>query len=61
MTKEKREALRLLKKYDKLRAELRAIEPQLNKACVDYGRSIGVWGYRPDLLRLDMLREEDAA
>lgn len=61
MTKEKREALRLLKKYDKLRAELRTLEPQLNKACADYGRSVGIWGYRPDHLRMDLAREEKAA
>lgn len=61
MTKEKREALRLLKKYDKLRAELRQLEPQLNKACADYGRTIGAWGYRADHLRMELTREEKAA
>ena len=32
-----REAIRLLKKVDKLRRELRELEPQLSKAAVAYG------------------------
>ena len=57
-TTTKLKALTLLRRHDRLQAELRALTPALNKACADYGRSIGLWGYRPDHLRMDMARAE---
>jgi hypothetical protein len=53
----KEKAVRLLRKYDALRAELRDIEQQLGKACTDYGRSNGVWGFNKDHLRMQLERE----
>lgn len=58
----KRKAASMLARYDKLRLELRVLEHDLNRACVDYGKSIGVWGYRADHLRMQINREKgDAA
>lgn len=56
----KKEAAALLRKYDKMRHELRAIEAELNKACADYGRSQGVWGFNRDHLRMQLEREKAA-
>lgn len=58
----KKKAIKLLTRYDKLRLEMRALEHDLNRACIDYGRSIGVWGYRPDHLRMQVNHDKgDAA
>ena len=49
----RKEASALLRKYDKLKAELMVLEHQLNTACADYGR-LSVpsrWGYTKDMLR----------
>lgn len=56
----KKEAAALLRKYDKMRHELRAIEAELAKACADYGRSQGVWGFNRDHLRMQLEREKAA-
>ena len=56
----KKEAAALLRKYDKLRHELRAIEAELAKACADYGRTQGVWGFNKDHLRMQLEREKAA-
>ncbi len=56
----KREAAALLRKYDKMRHELRAIEAELAKACADYGRTQGVWGFNRDHLRMQLEREKAA-
>ena len=37
-----REAIRLLRKVDKLRKELKILEPQLSKAAVAYGKRRGI-------------------
>lgn len=58
MSDTKKEAAKLLRKYDKLRAEMRTLEHDLAKACADYGRSIGVYGYRADHLRMQLNREK---
>lgn len=59
MTK-KQEAADLLARYDALRAELRTVERDLGRACADYGRSIGVWGFSKDHLRMQLERERAA-
>ena len=56
----KKEAAALLRKYDKMRAELRTLEHELAKACAEYGKSIGVWGFHRDHLRLQLEREKAA-
>ena len=55
-----RDAAALLRKYDKLRHELRAVEAELAKACADYGRTQGVWGFNKDHLRMQLEREKAA-
>lgn len=60
-TTTKRSASRLLRKYDKMRVEMRALELELTRACTDYGRSIGVWGYTRDHLRMQLERDEGEA
>lgn len=45
------EALKLLRRYDRLKAELRTLEPELAKACAHYGRLTGRWGFRDFHLR----------
>lgn len=50
----KRDAVRLLRRYDAMRKQLRALEKETNKACTEYGVSTGRWGFRPDHLRMEM-------
>ena len=56
----KKEAAALLRRYDKMRTELRLLEHELAKACSDYGRSQGVWGFNRDHLRMQLEREKAA-
>jgi hypothetical protein len=56
----KKEAAALLRKYDKLRHELRTLEHDLAKACTDYGRTQGLWGFNKDHLRMQIEREKAA-
>jgi hypothetical protein len=42
----------LLRQYDEAKAELRALEVELNKECMVYGRDVlGLWGFSPSHLR----------
>jgi hypothetical protein len=56
----KKEAAALLRKYDKMRVELRTLEHELAKACAEYGKSQGIWGFTRDHLRLQLEREKAA-
>ena len=56
----KKEAAALLRRYDKMRHEMRALEHELARACADYGRTIGIWGYTRDHLRMQLEREKAA-
>ena len=47
-------ALTLLRKYDRLRAELRELEPKLQDACNAYARTKGMTFMRPDSFRCEM-------
>lgn len=65
LTTKQRAAL-LLRKYDQMRKEIRIIERDLAKACTEYGRETGHWGFNKDHLRIQLdneerLRLEDAA
>ena len=65
LTTKQRAAL-LLRKYDQMRREIRIIERDLAKACTEYGRETGHWGFNKDHLRIQLdneerLRLEDAA
>lgn len=48
----------LLRKYDRLRKELRETELELGKAVTAYGRETGRWGLTKDHFRSDLEREE---
>lgn len=57
----KKEVAAMLRKYDRMRSEMRVLERELNKACADYGRSIGIWGFTKDHLRMQLEREKGVA
>jgi len=46
-----REAVKVLKRQEKLKAELRAHEAHLTAVCRDYGNVYKIWGFRPEHLR----------
>ena len=52
-----REAIRLLARVDKLRKELKLLEPQLNKACLEYGKRRGMSLFREFHLRNEIERK----
>lgn len=54
----KMKATVLLRKYDRLRKELRETELELGKAVTAYGRETGRWGLTKDHFRSDLEREE---
>jgi len=58
---QKNEVAQMLRQYDAMRAELRTLERALGKACTDYGRSKGIWGFTRDHLRLELEREDMVA
>jgi hypothetical protein len=61
MTKElptKLKAKILLRKYDRLRQELRTTEQELGKAVAAYGRETGLWGLNKDHFRIQVQNEE---
>jgi hypothetical protein len=57
----KRDAVRLLRRYDAMRKEFAALERETNKACAEYGVSTGRWGFRPDHLRMEVELEKEKA
>jgi hypothetical protein len=52
-----REAIRLLRKVERLRRELKQLEPQLNKACLEYGKRRGMSLFREFHLRNELERK----
>jgi hypothetical protein len=60
MTKTKQRAVQLLRKYDKMKQDLRALEVELQQACHEYGREQGYIGwFHKDNLRTTLLVEEE--
>lgn len=56
----KQRAAALLRKYDKLRRELRDTEHELARACVAYGREQGyLAGFSKDHLRIQLEHETE--
>ena len=55
-----REAIRLLRKVEKLRRELKILEPQLNKACLEYGKRRGMSLFREFHLRNELDRKAES-
>lgn len=54
----KQRATMLLRKYDEMRKEIRSVERELAKACTEYGRETGHWGFNKDHLRIQLDNEE---
>jgi len=54
----KLQAAILLRKYDRLRTELRTTERELAKAVTAYGRETGHWGLTKDHFRIQIDNEE---
>ena len=52
-----KEAIRLLRKVERLRRELKILEPQLNKACLEYGKRRGMSLFREFHLRNELERK----
>lgn len=52
-----REAIRLLRKVEKLRRELKLLEPELSKACLAYGKRRGMSLFREFHLRNELERK----
>jgi hypothetical protein len=52
-----KEAIRLLRKVERLRRELKMLEPQLNKACLEYGKRRGMSLFREFHLRNELERK----
>ena len=61
------EVFTLLRQYDEAKAQLRALEAELNKECALYGRNVlGLWGFSPSHLRqrlhaLGLMKEQTNA
>ena len=57
----------LLREYDEAKAQLRALEAELNRECALYGRdTLGLWGFAPSHLRqrlyaLGLMKEQTNA
>lgn len=56
----KQRATLLLRKYDEMRKEIRIVERELAKACTEYGRETGHWGFNKDHLRIQLDNEDRA-
>jgi len=60
MSKTKQRAIKLLRKYDQAKRDLRALEAELQAACYEYGREQGYIGwFHRDNLRTTLLVEEE--
>ena len=54
MQTKRAQAIKLLRRYEKLKAELRLLEPEMRKAVIDYGKTKGVAFMRPGTLRIEI-------
>lgn len=61
MSEAKKHAVKLLRKYDQSRRDLRELERELHAACAAYGRERGLWGFNKDHLRIQLQNETGAA
>ncbi len=55
----KAKAVALLRKHDTLKAQLRLLERDMQKAVTEYGVSTGVWGLSADKFRLQLQMEAE--
>lgn len=63
MSKTKQRAIKLLRKYDQAKRDLRALEAELQQACHEYGREQGYigWFHRDNLRTLMIVEDEQRA
>lgn len=54
MQTKRAQAIKLLRRYEKLRHEMRMLEPEMRKAVIDYGKTKGVAFMRPETLRIEL-------
>jgi hypothetical protein len=54
----KREVTVMLRRYDRLRDQLAALEPELNEAVAAYGRAPGRYCFSKDHLRDEIMRDK---
>ena len=59
MSKTKQSAIRLLREHDTLKARLRVLEREMQKAVTTYGLEAGIWGLSADKFRLALQMEEE--
>ena len=59
MTETKRKAVRLLRKYDKMRLELHALERELTKAVRAYADEQKLGWYDKDKFRVSLMVQEE--
>lgn len=55
----KRHAVALLREHDALKARLRILERETQKAVTEYGVASGVWGLSIDRFRLQLQMERE--
>lgn len=59
MKTKRAEAIKLLRKYEKLKAELRVLEPEMRKAVIAYGKTTGRAFMRPETLKIELEMEAE--
>lgn len=55
----RKEAVRLLRKVERLRRELNLLEPEMRKAVIEYGKTTGRAFMRPETLRIELEMEAE--
>jgi hypothetical protein len=55
----KQKAIALLREHDALEARMRILKRETYAAVTEYGVSVGVWGMRPDHLRIQLEQEKE--
>ena len=59
MQTKRAEAIKLLRRYEKLRGELRKLEPEMRKAVIAYGKTTGRAFMRPETLKIELEMEAE--
>lgn len=59
MSDTKKQAMRLLREHDTLKARLRILEREAQKVITAYGVETGVWGLSMDKFRLQLQMEAE--
>ena len=59
MQTKRAQAAKLLRRYEKLRREMRFLEPEMRKAVIAYGKTLGISFMRPETLRIELEMEAE--